>query len=366
MRYKTANAYYFQSLNAIGGIESHFWYIAQKYNQYDITIFYQNGDPQQIKRLAKLVRCVKLTDKDWVECDNLFCCFNREILNQCTAKTTYLVLHGDYEAMVMQKQLDKKNLPLDKRIDKYLGVSQLVCDSWEHLTGIHADLIGEPVVLSNKKSLMLLSATRLTREKGWERMKKLATALNAEKIPFFWLIFTNSKKDDIVEGMQMLPPRLDIASLMPNFDAVVQLSDNEGYCLTAIEALSQGVPIIGTDIPVFKEIGINESNGVLLPLDMSNIPLDKIKNISNLKFSYNQPEEYWTRYLSDKPSTYTPPRLITVCATNTWQKLRLIDAERGFIPSPGNKWEIEESRLITLQNYEKENNVKLINILFEN
>lgn len=90
----------------------------------------------------------------------------------------------------------------------------------------------------------------------------------------------------------MLPPRLDIASLMSNFDAVVQLSDNEGYCLTAIEALSQGVPIIGTDIPVFKEIGINESNGVLLPLDMSNIPLDKIKNISNLKFSYNQPEEY--------------------------------------------------------------------------
>ena len=122
-------------------------------------------------------------------------------------------------------------------------------------------------------------------------MKKLANALNMAGIPFFWLIFTNAKKSDAVKGMEMLPPRLDIAGLMLHFDAVVQLSDNEGYCLTAVEALSQGVPIIGTDIPVFKEIGINESNGVLLPLDMSNIPLDKIKNIPNLKFSYQQAKD---------------------------------------------------------------------------
>ncbi len=53
MRYKTANAYYFRSILAIGGIESHLYYIAQKYNQYDITIFYRDGDPKQIKRLKK-------------------------------------------------------------------------------------------------------------------------------------------------------------------------------------------------------------------------------------------------------------------------------------------------------------------------
>ena len=31
--------------------------------------------------------------------------------------------------MVKQNQLTIENLPMDKRIDKYLGVSQLVCDS---------------------------------------------------------------------------------------------------------------------------------------------------------------------------------------------------------------------------------------------
>ena len=91
--------------------------------------------------------------------------------------------------------------------------------------------------------------------------------------------------------MEFLPPRLDIVQLMPHFDAVVQLSDNEGYCLTAVEALSQGVPIIGTDVPVFKEIGINETNGILMPLDMSNIPIEKIKNVHQLKFNYQQPSD---------------------------------------------------------------------------
>ena len=367
MKYKTANAYFFDSINAIGGIESHFWYIAQKYHQYDITIFYQEGNPIQLRRLKKLVRCVQLTNKDWVECDNLFCCYNRAILNQCTAKTAYFVLHGDYESMVQLGQLDFRNLPIDNRIDKYLGVSQLVCDSWKRLTGIDAELIGEPVVLPESHTLMLLSATRLTKEKGWERMKKLANALNYAHIPFFWLIFTNAKKNDAVKGMEILPPRLDIASLMPHFDAVVQLSDNEGYCLTAVEALSQGVPIIGTDIPVFKEIGINESNGVLLPLDMSDIPLEKIKNIFNLKFSYQQAKDGWEDYLAKVESTYEPEpdemKFFLVRATREWSRLRLMDAQQGFVPKEGHEWVINEDRLYELQQYENRKRTKLIKVL---
>ena len=36
MKYKTANAYYFRSILAIGGIESHLYYVAQKYGKYDM------------------------------------------------------------------------------------------------------------------------------------------------------------------------------------------------------------------------------------------------------------------------------------------------------------------------------------------
>ena len=53
MKYKTANAYYFRSILAIGGIESHLYYVAQKYGKYDITVFYREGNLKQLERLRK-------------------------------------------------------------------------------------------------------------------------------------------------------------------------------------------------------------------------------------------------------------------------------------------------------------------------
>ena len=98
MKYTATNAYYFRNLNAIGGIESHLYYIAKKYGKKtDITVFFRSGDTRQILRIKKYARCIQLQENDTVECKNLFCCFNKEILDRCTAEKRYLVLHGDYE-----------------------------------------------------------------------------------------------------------------------------------------------------------------------------------------------------------------------------------------------------------------------------
>ena len=54
------NLFYYKDINSIGGIETFFYNLAQKYGgKYDITILYQTGDPEQIKRLSKLVRVKK-------------------------------------------------------------------------------------------------------------------------------------------------------------------------------------------------------------------------------------------------------------------------------------------------------------------
>ena len=53
------NCFYFRYINKIGGIEQFYYYLAKKYNDYDITIIYNDGDYNQIKRLSKLVRCIK-------------------------------------------------------------------------------------------------------------------------------------------------------------------------------------------------------------------------------------------------------------------------------------------------------------------
>ena len=53
------NVLYFDNINSIGGVEQYFYYLAKKYNKYDITIFYSTGDEKQIKRLRELVRVVQ-------------------------------------------------------------------------------------------------------------------------------------------------------------------------------------------------------------------------------------------------------------------------------------------------------------------
>ncbi len=364
MIFECKNAFYLHSILAIGGIESHFYYMAQKYGKYDMTIFCRVGADEQLRRLRKFVRVVKISQGDKIVCTNLFCCFNHDILQQVEAKHYYMVLHGDYLDMVNRGQLMRSLVPVNSKFEKYLGVSQLVCDSWKKLTGINAELVGEPVVLGELiyKPMILVSATRLTAEKGWNRMKILADTLNKAEVKFLWIVFTNVKQTNIPKNMILQDPRLDVADLLPAFDAYVQLSDGEGFCLSVVEALKRGVPIIGTDLPVFHEIGLNETNSVLLPLDMSDIPLDKIQELIGKKINYTDPEDYWEKYLDHTPSEYTND-LIDIRATGEWQKMRMIDAELKHVPKIGETWTVTKERYAVIHQYEIDQKKHMVDVM---
>lgn len=357
MRYECNNVYYFRHLNRIGGIESHLRYLAKKYDNYDITVFYKTADMEQVDTLRRYVRCVQLEPNDFVVCNKLFCCFNREILNQCKWNESYLVLHGDYKAMIEKGQLNMGNLPIDSRIDHYLGVSQLVCDSWEELTGIKAKNVYEPVVLDKcEKQLMFVSATRLTPEKGWARMELLAKKLDEVNVNYTWVIYTDSPKTPL-RNMVFVQPRLDVTNKIGSYDAFIQLSDNEGFCLSIVEALMQGVPVIATDLPVLKEIGLNKDNSIILPFDMENIPIDEIKNIRSKKFTYKQPKDKWSTVLDKTPKS---DELIHVRATDVFQRMGLWDQQLGHIPHPGEEWYVTKGRLEDYMKYGEKHRMSLV------
>lgn len=363
MEYRTANAYYLRTLIKIGGIESHFYYLARKYGRYDLTIFYYNADRDQIRRLKKYVKCIKLNKDDRVICENLFLCFNSEILEQAEAKHIYRILHGDYLDMVRRGQLRHDLIPVDKRVEKYLGVSQHVCRTWEELTGLPAEFIGEPVVLDDvDKPLLFLSATRLTAEKGWNRMKILARELDRNGVKFLWLVYTNKPGSNPGPNMIFMEPRLDITDFLPMFDAYIQLSDNEGFCLSAVEALLKGVPVIGTDLPVFKEIGLNKKNSILLDLDMKSIPIDRIRKIRSLKVNYTQPEDKWLDYLEPVPTQYHYEEF-KVRATSRWWEMKMSAVDLGHVPQPGEEWIVDSDRYKVITDYEKANGEKLIEVV---
>lgn len=354
---KYANIIYFGSLNIIGGIETWLYNLSCLYKDRDILILVSSGNRTQIERLCKNVR-IKIWRKERYECEKLFVCFNREILDYVKADKTYLVLHGDYQDMVNRKQLSRSALPIDKRIDEYIGVSQLVCNSWESLTGIKATLCYNPVIVKeHKKTIRLLSAQRLTQEKGFERIKILSNKLDkyCKKFGFsyIWDIYTDRPKPLTSQNVYFKQPRLDIANLYKGYDYFVSLTDNEGYCYSVVENLVQGVPCVVTDIPVFEELGLNEANSIKLDLKLKNID-HVIKSIfyNTYDFKYSPPVEKWGDIFSNTQSNYTYEEdgkmKVKVIALNTYEKRNIQDQEYGRIMLEGEEFEVSEDRLKVL------------------
>lgn len=348
------NIFYFYNINKIGGIETFFYQLCKKYKDWDITIYYQYGDIEQITRLRQFVR-VKQYCGEIIECDKAFFNFNLDIIQKVKAKEYGLILHGDYKAMIKQGQLSKDFLPRHAKIDKYYGVSQLVCDSFYELTGIKPTLIYNPIEVEKpKKVLNLISATRLTREKGKNRIIELAKQLDEHNIPYIWTIYTDDTNAIDNPNIVYRRPTLNIVPYIANSDYLVQLSDNEGYCYSVVEALSVGTPVIVTDLPVLKEIGVNKDNGFVLPLDMKNIPIEEIYN-KEFDFTYTTKKDTWDQILEPGPSSYQEElnTIYQVAATREYMDRELKDEQLGYIPRRGEKWEVSKERLEILQGKNK-------------
>ena len=294
------NVFYFHFLNSIGGVESFFYYMAKKYKDRDITILFSSGSREQIKRLRKFVR-VKQYRGEKIVCDKVFFNYNIDIIDSIEAKEYYQIIHADFEAIHKKPLLHPKL--------KYIGVSQIVCDSFKRLTGIEAQLMYNPFIIEKPKPILkLISATRLTYEKGLERMIKLGEELNAAEIPYIWYLFTKDvkeikkilKNDNIV----FISPRYDIEKFISTMDYLVQLSDTESYCYSIAEALSVGIPIISTDLPVLKELGVSEKHGFILDFDLKNLDVQKIyEQKDKFNFTYKAPDDKYGKLLLGK-STY--------------------------------------------------------------
>lgn len=348
---------------AIGGIETFIYYIAQKYKEYDITVVYRYADEKQLKRLKKYVRCVRYNNQK-IKCKKAFFNYNIDIIDNIEAEEYYQIIHGDYNAV---------NIPYktDKRITKYLGVSKLVCNSFEKATGIKAELIYNPLKIEeSQRILKLISATRLTPEKGAERIKKLANKLNEDNIPFEWQIFTNSNINFEIENVIIRKPKLNIINNMANADYLVQLSDTEGYCYSMVEALSVKTPVICTNMPVIKEIGINNENAYVLDMNMGNIDTEKIYNNIPIVKDYKAPKCSLINYLDKTKNKYEEEKKMKykVEALDTYKKNNIEDAELKRIPEEGETFEVSKERLETLtgNNYYNIAFVKVLEEIKEN
>lgn len=308
------NVFYFKKINVVGGCESWFWYLSQLYK--DMVVYYKEGDPEQIKRLAHNIE-VRKFDEQPINCDNFFCCYNPDILDYVNAKMYAHVIHCDYKQVGFSPILNDK-------FDKYIAVSRLAGESFKEITGIDYELIYNPIKLDIPKvekykdgKLHLISATRLTKEKGLNRMEKLARLLEQNNIEYEWLVYTNRKRKALGKNVIYSDPKLDIIEEIAKADALVQLSDCEAFCYSVIEALMVNTKVICTDLPVLKELGVEHGkNAIICDFNMNNVDLDMILD-KDFKIDYKPPKSEWGKYLKTT-SEYNPKDKIKVKAKRSY------------------------------------------------
>ena len=130
-------------------------------------------------------------------------------------------------------------------------------------------------------------------------MRILADMLDNEGIPFEWIVYTNDTQEIKNDHVYYRRPQLGIEDAIANADYLVQLSDGEGYCFSVAEALSLGTPVIVTDCPVYKELGLkNGENAWILNFDMTYTPVKDIaKGLPKVK--WKPPKGRWDTFLAD-------------------------------------------------------------------
>lgn len=280
-----------------------------------MVVYYKEAHPEQIKRLAKNVEVHKYKENEIIKCENFFCCYNPDIIDNVIAKNYIHLIHCDYKQVSFRPIIHSK-------FNKYIAVSKLAGESFKEIAGIDYELIYNPVAIDipkvekyNDGKIHLISATRLTKEKGLKRMQKLARMLDKSGIDYEWLVYTNRHREGIGKNVVYKEPKMDIVDEIAKADFLVQLSDCEAFCYSIVEALSVGTPVICTDLPVFRELGVNKGNSIICDLSMSNVDINRVKQ--PFKFEYTVPESNWDKYLDNK-SDYNPKELTKVKVLKTY------------------------------------------------
>ena len=350
MEYKLKTAYYIAGLNTIGGIETHLYYLAKRYADRDVTILTKyHCDEYQLRRIRKSWRVIELKPQDKVECDLIFLTYDLSILKQVKAKEMYFVIHNDYATLIENGNMPKGSDKIIPGVSKYIAVSEAARKGYNpkakpetHYFPIEMDEFEEPI--------LLFSATRLTSEKGPERYKKLADALDRAGVNYQWHIYANTTARFESPNVFFMPPRIDVVAKMPLYDGCVQLSDVEGFSLTLIEAQTLGIPLIVTPLPMITEdMKLDDRSAIIIPFDMQDIgkQIEQIRHLKQMKArmpKWSMPKDGWDELIPNIPNKYEGVKPMKVKATHAYKELKVSDANLGRIPEEGEIFEVDPER----------------------
>lgn len=299
---RTQVVMYIANAHQIGGVETFIYNFCKEMCElYDIIVVYsEHMDALQIARLAEFVQVMRNSNKAII-CDTL-------ISNRITDKVPDNIRYKKKVQMCHTCQM-RENYQIVKGWDEIVFVSQVAADSFRDQAPEYKVIHNLMSTEKPRKTLLLMSAQRMTYEKGEQRILDLAESFQRKGIPFLWVIFTKNKLSRHVPGIVVADPTLDAKDFFKKADYVVCLSDIEAYGYTLVEAMQAGIPVLTTPIGVLDEIGFKDGvNGYIVPFDIEEADVEKYyKKIPKVKAIKNNNEDIktqWQQLLGESTPTH--------------------------------------------------------------
>ncbi len=300
---RTQVVMYIGNAHKIGGVETFIYTFCKEMCElYDIIVVYsEHMDAMQIARLAEFVQVMRNPNKVIV-CDTL-------ISNRITDDVPQNIKYKRKIQMCHTCQM-KENYQIKKGWDDIVFVSQVAADSFKDQAPEYKVIHNLTSTEKPRKTLLLISAQRMTYEKGEQRIIDLAETFTRNNIPFLWTVFTKSKLSKHVPGVVVADPTLYAKDFFKRADYVVGLSDIEAYGYTLVEAMQSGVPVLTTPIGVLDEIGFKDGvNGYIVPFDAKEADVkkfyNKIPKFKALKNDNAEIKAQWQQLLGDTTPTHS-------------------------------------------------------------
>lgn len=366
------NILYIRDFTEIGGVETYIYEMAKMFHNLDIAVVYKTAHPLQLERIRKIVPAYQHTNQK-IDCKVAIINWDPSIIDYITPKIwkenakgnegIYQVIHGDYTnpAYAWKPRIDD-------RIKEYVAVTKQVMEGFKKLMNVsNVSYAYNPLtIVPYKKRLVLVSATRLSRIKGAERMQKLATALDMAGVNYVWYVFTNSIDVLHKPNVIFMKNRLDVQKWIAEADYLVQLSDTEACSYAINEALYRNVPIIATKLPYLEEIGVKDGvNAYLMDFDCSNINyiVNNIENVPKFKFK-PLPVRYNEILYKSKSKYKGGIKKVKVRALPVYEQQHIQDSTLGYVPYAGEIFEVSEERYKVLSG-NNEFNMKFVELVEE-
>jgi len=293
-------------------------FVKHMHKYYNITVLYKNCDIYRLQQLKKYAKCIKYRNQNF-NTDMLI--WNSSWGNYPTTITSkkkpIQLLHANYEEVYKMCgfKYTKPSIPTE-----HIAVSKHVSEVFERMYNIPSKVMYNMLDpdIKVEQVLRLITCSRLTPQKGLNRIIKFAKELKQRNKKFIWFIYGDGNDVSSIDRIKdipeivLMPISFELTSYLADADYMIHLSDTEGDPYCTKEALQVNTPCITTNYPATYEQIEDGVNGYILNFDLfetgTKQQWDKVikKVYNNIpKFKYKckdeESEKIWTDDILGKP-----------------------------------------------------------------